>query len=133
MSYTKEQQRQYDSQPERMEKHRLREAARKLRPEVAAYRKAYEKEREPRLTKRLKREVILAYGGKCMCCGEREIEFLTIDHINGHGKEDRAQHGTGNQFYRHLRQEHPDHVQVLCFNCNWAKGHYGSCPHEREK
>ena len=25
---------------------------------------------------------------KCNCCGEREITFLSIDHINGGGKQD---------------------------------------------
>src|SRR4051812_2473053 len=33
-----------------------------------------------------KREAVDAYGGKCDCCGEARIEFLSIDHINGKGR-----------------------------------------------
>jgi hypothetical protein len=30
-------------------------------------------------------EMLSAYGGKCVCCGESEYKFLAIDHINGGG------------------------------------------------
>lgn len=35
--------------------------------------------------RRMKLEVIEAYGGKCACCGVDNFEFLSIDHINGGG------------------------------------------------
>src|ERR1700686_4807799 len=44
----------------------------------------------------LKTEIISNYGGKCECCGEDHIEFLTIDHINQNGAEDRERI-TGNK------------------------------------
>ena len=82
-----------------------------------------------------------AYGGpKCACCGEGHLEFLTIDHIAGGGTKHRkmllpnAKGGgrSGYWFYKWLeRNKYPAGYQVLCFNCNCAKGAYGICPHNR--
>jgi DNA repair exonuclease SbcCD ATPase subunit len=85
---------------------------------------------------RLRAEALAAYGNKCACCGETHPHFLSIDHINGGGKKDRAAHGCeegGMNWYLHLAKNHPDHVQILCHNCNMAKGHYGVCPHQIAK
>lgn len=82
---------------------------------------------------RLRSEALSAYGNKCACCGETHPHFLSIDHINGGGKTDRATHGDKNggmNWYKYLATERPSHVQVLCHNCNMAKGHYGICPHQ---
>ena len=78
-------------------------------------------------------ETIKAYGGKCKCCGETEIKFLSIDHVNNNGKEDRKLHGGGTKFYFYLRRMgYPKKgYQILCYNCNFAKGHYGKCPHKK--
>lgn len=86
---------------------------------------------------RIRLEVIRAYGGKCVCCGEATAEFLTIDHIDGNGAEHRKhlprskQSGAG--FYLWLREQgYPkDNYQLLCMNCNFAKGHFGTCPHQK--
>lgn len=81
-------------------------------------------------------EVLNAYGGKCICCGESHPHFLSIDHINGGGKKDRKDRGcetSGNKWYRLLLKQHFDHIQILCYNCNMAKGHYGQCPHQIKK
>ena len=86
--------------------------------------------------RRLKIRVIEAYGGKCQCCGESQIEFLTIDHINGGGTADRqSERGYGSHFYRWLeRNDYPiDEFQCLCYNCNCAKSFFGHCPHGKEK
>lgn len=79
---------------------------------------------------KLKKEVIEAYGGKCTCCGESRLVFLTIDHIFNDGATE-GRHGDSQ--YRWLRQEgYPKgRHQVLCMNCNWAK-RYGVCPHQQE-
>jgi len=78
----------------------------------------------------LRREVIQAYGGQCVCCGEKEIKFLQIDHVDGNGAAHRRQIGRSN-LYRWLRNNHyPEGFQVLCASCNWAKGIYGVCPHQ---
>jgi hypothetical protein len=74
-----------------------------------------------------------AYGGPiCKCCGETELKFLSIDHINGGGSKHRKEYGVGGGkgIYRWLaKNNYPPGFQVLCHNCNLAKGFYGSCPH----
>lgn len=84
--------------------------------------------------KLLRIEMINAYGGKCNCCGETEIKFLAIDHINGEGRKDRERFSGYEVFMLHLKQSgYPkDKYQVLCHNCNAAKGFYGQCPHKEK-
>lgn len=86
--------------------------------------------------RRLKLETFAAYGGAhCRCCGENEIEFMSIDHINGSGMrnaERKEGRHSGNNLYRRLKREGwPPGFRVLCMNCNFAIGHFGSCPHEK--
>src|SRR5256885_16265524 len=40
---------------------------------------------------RLRSEVRDAYGGKCQCCGETILAFLTIHHVGG--KVNKGEHG----------------------------------------
>lgn len=85
---------------------------------------------------KIKLKMIEGYGGKCNCCGESRYQFLTIDHINNDGADDRRKNNkTGIKLYRDLiKQNFPkDRFQLLCFNCNCAKGFFGKCPHEDEK
>lgn len=82
---------------------------------------------------RLRAEALATYGDKCAYCGETHPHFLSIDHKNGGGKRDRIALGCregGVNWYKYLLDKHPDHVQILCHNCNMAKGHYGVCPHQ---
>lgn len=68
----------------------------------------------------------------CKCCGERELKFLAIDHINGGGGKERRETRSrgGTKTYRMLKQNnYPSGYQVLCHNCNMAKGFWGTCPH----
>ncbi len=89
--------------------------------------------------KKLKYDVLSHYSGgkpRCKCCGITGIEFLTLDHINGDGKEDRKKHGAGMAFYAKMKRlGYPNHLQVLCWNCNlsrvWTVD--GQCPHTRQK
>lgn len=88
---------------------------------------------------RLKSEVFAAYGNKCACCGEAQIEFLTLDHIHNDGAEHRRSLGIGvgagrNVYADVKRQNFPkDRFQLLCWNCNCAKQHFGTCPHQQQK
>jgi len=76
----------------------------------------------------LKKDAFNAYGGiKCTCCGETELIFLTIDHINGGGSQHRKK--IKNSMYQWLKNNnYPHGYRVLCFNCNWAEAN-GGCPH----
>ena len=83
--------------------------------------------------RRLRLEAIAYYSnGKnvCACCDESEMKFLTIDHVNGGGKEHRRQMGPGTPIALWLKKNgYPPGFEILCFNCNCAKGAYGICPH----
>lgn len=83
----------------------------------------------------LRWQCITAYGSKCACCGESKSEFLSIDHINGRKLELHRKGLTGRALYKWLRTRGfpKDNYQLLCYNCNGAKGYFGYCPHEREK
>lgn len=82
--------------------------------------------------RRVKAEVIQRYGGKCKCCGEKEIVFLAIDHIGGGGGNHRKELGfSGQRFYFWLRKnEYPKQFRILCHNCNQATSRGRICPHE---
>jgi len=87
---------------------------------------------------RIKAAVFAAYGGyKCVCCGETEKLFLTIDHIENDGAEWRRSNlgkrtMAGYLTYRWLVAHHfPPGFQVLCMNCNHGKRMNGGiCPHQ---
>lgn len=82
----------------------------------------------------VKDRVFAAYGGyRCACCGETRKEFLQIDHINNDGYEHRKKIGKSKLYSWLNRHKFPAGFQVLCANCNFAKGHFGECPHVRER
>jgi hypothetical protein len=82
----------------------------------------------------LRSEVINHYGGKCVCCGEDKLPFLSLDHKNGGGTKHRNELGLRGSGIWAWAKRHgfPDMFQVLCHNCNQAKGYYGFCPHQSE-
>ena len=93
------------------------------------------RERQKCLYDKLRDEVIRAYGSECACCGDAHREFMSIDHINGGGRAHRQSIGkSGGSFYRWLKERGfpKDEFQLLCHNCNQAKGFYGACPHKEE-
>ena len=82
-----------------------------------------------------KQQVFEHYGNICNCCGETKTEFFTIDHINNDGAEHRRQNQKirqGGIYIDIVRNDYPDTYQILCYNCNCAKGrHYSyDCPHK---
>lgn len=87
--------------------------------------------------KNLRQQVLDAYGNKCACCGEKTPAFLQIDHTNNDGAKHRRQLGGagGLRLYTWLRKHNFPQAgfQLLCANCNFAKGHYGTCPHAAQK
>lgn len=90
------------------------------------------KRRSKQLLQKYRKIVIEHYGGKCVCCGETLIEFLTIDHPKGNGKEDRKRFRTSYSFYLWIiKNNFPEGYRILCYNCNCSIGHYGYCPHQK--
>lgn len=72
------------------------------------------------------------YGPACQCCGESEVLFLAIDHIEGGGGQHRGK--IGSHIYHWLAANgYPDGFRVLCHNCNWAMHANGACPHQERK
>lgn len=79
--------------------------------------------------------VMAHYGTECVCCGESNQLFLTLDHAKGGGSKDRATNGGRNyKYYIYKRAqetgEWPTGLQVMCFNCNCGRNlNGGVCPH----
>lgn len=76
----------------------------------------------------IQEEVLAAYGWACVCCQENRVEFLSIDHVDGHREGPRS----GSPLYRWLKRNNfPTGFRVLCMTCNFAFGHFGYCPHHK--
>jgi hypothetical protein len=105
----------------------------------ASWCKSCEYEKSKQLAQNKKILVFEKYGGcVCVCCGESEISFLTIDHINGNGNRHRREIFNGKTSYRIypwlIKNNFPPGFQVLCFNCNCGKQvNGGTCPHKDMK
>jgi len=117
-------------QQKQYRKHRDKRVA-----EARAYRLKHPeliKEQDRKSRMKLKVEVINAYGGKCSCCGEDELIFLTIEHINHDGKKHRDRTGAGKGMYRDLkRRGFPKNgFTVFCWNCQMATRYGDPCPHK---
>ncbi|MDG7000391.1 MAG: hypothetical protein JRN15_14945, partial [Nitrososphaerota archaeon] len=77
-----------------------------------------------------RRTIIEHYGAMCVCCGQSEYGFLTIDHVSNNGAEQRKSGLRAENLFRYIVENNfPDDYQVLCYNCNCAKGALGKCPH----
>jgi hypothetical protein len=98
----------------------------------AAYQQK-KREQSLRYYRKYRAEALAAYGNKCACCGETEPAFLSFDHINGGGERERKVGMQGTTLYRRIIKDRPSDVQILCHNCNMAKGFYGTCPHEDQR
>jgi hypothetical protein len=81
----------------------------------------------------LRKKIIEGYGSKCVCCNESNYMFLTIDHINNDGyQEKRIFKNNMHAFYNYLVKKNfpSDKYRLLCYNCNCSRGFYGTCYHE---
>lgn len=70
----------------------------------------------------VKAEVLTYYGGgRCACvkCGESRLACLSIDHIDGGGKEHLRRVGSVYSWLK--RNNYPKGFQTLCMNCQWIK------------
>jgi hypothetical protein len=107
-------------------KQRTPEAVKRARAKFQIYRSNYRKQQ--------KQNVLAAYGGKCYCCGEDNAMFLTIDHINNDGGEQRRI----NQHFRNIfvalttKPVDLNTYRVACFSCNCGRqvNNGTVCPHQ---
>lgn len=76
---------------------------------------------------KLKADILAAYGGKCVCCGETIEQFLTMDHIIPRSKTKESR----SHFYIQIKKQGfpKDKYRLLCYNCNSGR-RLGPCPHE---
>lgn len=84
---------------------------------------------------RIRSEMLEAYGGKCVCCGETTPLFLTIDHIENDGGAHRRELGDpgGSRVMMWLYKNGwpKEGYRLLCFNCNCGRQRNGGvCTHE---
>lgn len=109
-------------------------AVTKLRVGKGAYGYEHDQENKARYRRKLKQDIVDAYGKECACCGESNFEFLQLDHIHGDGIKHRRELGSAN-VYKAVRDEGfpEDKYRLLCANCNHSHGMYGYCPHEKEE
>jgi len=108
---------------------RQRQYQAKNRDRLYAYNRNWQSQRH----RELKHDTIIAYGGRCACCGESEPAFLDIDHINNDGAEHRKEVGNTTRLMLWLKRDGwpKDRVQLLCCNCNQGKARNGGiCPHQ---
>jgi hypothetical protein len=94
--------------------------------------------REVLSRRRLSWSVLSNYSGGgdpvCNCCGEGNLFFLTIDHINNDGRFYKEHTKSSRKFWNELMSSPIDlnRYQVLCYNCNvgrsWREDRV--CPHK---
>ena len=122
--------------------------AKRSTPEYKAYLKKYQKKDDDQ---RLK--ILQGYSKRlsnsdvpcCNCCGiHSHVDFLALDHIFGRVEMDSMPElvaiGYSSKLENNklkdwiIRNNFPDGFQILCHNCNFAKGYprnNGKCPHEK--
>lgn len=85
------------------------------------------KEYQKKYIKETKLKFLDMYGNACVCCGETIPDLLTIEHKLGQIRKTKE---TGTVAYRKAIQKYsPDLYEILCWNCNCARGQLGYCPH----
>ncbi len=96
----------------------------RLHPEVKAKNLASARASANRCRVRNKLEALTHYGNGvavCVRCGFVDVRALTIDHVNGGGRQHRISINN-NHIYVWLRQQgYPSGYQTLCANCQMLK------------
>ena len=83
---------------------------------------------------KIKRIIREHYGNKCACCGENNPLYLTLDHIDGGGREHRKLDKTANDLWMWVyKKDFPNGYRLLCYNCNLSIGFFEYCPHSLNK
>lgn len=97
------------------------------------YSKEYRSVASTTSRRKLRKEVLDYYGGKCACCGETTYEFLCIDHVENNGGAFRRSQPSNTTVTWLRKNGLPPGHRVLCYNCNAARQYHKVCPHQRGK
>ena len=83
---------------------------------------------------KIKKEVMEGYGGECVCCGESELAFLTIEHKLKDGPQHLKYNNNSSLkiYIDVIDRDFPDEYTVLCMNCNFATRYDKICPHQTQ-
>ncbi len=75
------------------------------------------------------------YNIKCNCCGEKHIDFLSIDHIDNNGYEQRKKGISSKRLIKWIiKNNYPSGFQISCMNCNHGRSRNPEriCVHQKE-
>ncbi len=123
-----------------------KDRARRQKPEVKAKKAASTAKTRLKVLQYYSKHLSNSNIPCCRCCGENShLDFLALDHIAGKNKMNYepelvklgySSKLLGSTLYVWIREnDFPDGFQVLCINCNFAKGmkkNKNKCPHERK-
>ena len=72
--------------------------------------------------KRMRKEAIDKYGGKCVKCGyDKDIRALQFDHVYSDGNIERKKNKSPNIILKAVLKDTEGRYQLLCANCNFIK------------
>jgi hypothetical protein len=93
------------------------------------------KEKRRKYWLKYKADVLSHYGPlKCACCAEKNLELLTLDHLDNNGAEHRRKQPKSRNLYIWLRRnDYPKGYEVCCLNCNHSRSRVPEhvCVHQR--
>lgn len=84
------------------------------------------------VTDERRNQVLKKYGGACRCCGITEPRWLSIEHRDQNGSEERKRNPQfvgSSRYYTLAREPKRDDLELACFNCQMAVYWHGWCPH----
>ena len=81
-----------------------------------------ERARHRKYNRKLRQEILSAYGRQCAICGEKEEASLTLDHIKNDGRAHRLQKGRGIYADIHRQGFPSNKYRILCRRCNSREG-----------
>ena len=108
-------------------------------PHIQSHKQKYASKDSERISKKQQeyRKIVIDHYTKgkrtCQCCGYQGLPFLSIDHINGDGKIHRKKITSSSLPHWIVKNNFPPDFQILCHNCNLAKGTSNICPHKQKK